>query len=974
MKIADIRGAGYLLALLALLSVPLPVPPAEAGSFHREFRDLLAKTPPGTDVTGLVMLHEQLDTPTLEREISRLGLDSRWRRHEYVIRTAQTLAARTQGDLLRQLEDFRSRGLVRSYESFWITNMVAVDAVPEVFRALEGRSDVGTIFVDKPLELRQGWDDPRQGGRGGERSLSDNLVCVDVQPAWDRGFHGEGRLVGLFDTGADGNHEAFASRWRGAQPGIPWWYAWKDPYTQSTFPWDSGTHGTHVLGIMTGVMPDGTPLGVAPGAQWMAAGVIIGFNVSKIISCYQWAADPDGDPSTIDDVPDVVNNSWGTSDDCDETFWNAIDVIEAAGVVNTIAVDNTGPNPMTVNSPESRAATPTVNWGVGNVDPHQPGYPINIYSGRGPSPCDSVSIKPEVTAPGTQIYSSLPGNAYGYKTGTSMACPHTSGAVAILRQVNPDLTVDEVKTILMSTALDRGDPGEDNTYGWGIIDIGAAVDYALATLPRNPPRSLTAVVDVDSVGLSWERPAKIYQNNPFLRYRLYRAPVGQGFPANPIAELGDTSAVVSYHDDAVPWGDYQYAVTALYQNGESDPSNIADANVILSPPTNLTIHVEADTVHLAWQRPAPIFPGIPLQSYSVWRAAIGEPFPANPIASFPDTSATPGYTDPAVPLGEYHYAVSAVYTAGESGLSNDVQAVIALDPPRGLTSTVDADTVRLAWQGPEHVFQGETLEAFRIYRAAVGDSFPSNPIGSVPASLGVLAYADTSGLAPGRYRYTTTALYSGGESRRSNVVEADLFVPPPRNLTANVVGHTVYLGWLRPSGVSGSNPLRTYRVFRAPLDQPFPQSPLAEFADTSATVSYIDPLVVTGRYHYVVVATYQVSASPPSNEADAYVNAPADANALGTAAAPLRAAPNPFNPITVIHYRPLNGAPLRITICDARGAVVRDLLAASSPSQTDQSIAWDGRDNAGHPTASGMYFVRMSQGGRVQVCRVTLLK
>lgn len=946
----------------------------KAGSLDKAFDDLLASAPPGSDISGLVMLREQIDPRAMDQEMSRQDIRSRWRRHQYVVESAQNLAARTQGDLLRLLEEMRIRGAVRSYESFWVTNMVAVDALPEVFRVLEARADVGTIYVDRPLELREGWDDPRSEKDGDPRTLPDNLFCVNVGPAWDRGYHGEGRLVALFDSGADGNHPAFAARWRGAQPGVPWWAAWKDPYYGTTFPHDSGTHGTHVLGIMTGVKPDGTPIGVAPGAQWIAAGVLIGWNTSAIISCYQWAVDPDGNPSTVDDVPDVINNSWGTSDDCDATFWNAIDLVEAAGIVNTIAVDNTGPYPMSVNSPESRAVTPNVNWGVGNVDPHQPDYPIAATSGRGPSPCDQVSIKPEVTAPGTQIYSSLPNDGYGYKTGTSMACPHTSGAVAILRQVNPDLTVDEIKTILMSTALDRGTPGEDNDYGWGVIDIGAAVDYAYTTLPKYPPRNLSTSVHSNNVLLAWERPERIYMNNPVLRYRLYRAPEGEGFPADPVAEVSDTSAVVSYQDGNLPWGDYQYVVTALFQTGESGPSNVATAHVALSVPNGLTAEVVADTVRLAWGRPDPIDPAFPLQSYHVWRAPEGEPFPPDPIATVSDTAAVVPYADPSLPLGSYHYAVSAVYTGGESARSSEVEAVIALDPPRTLVAVVDADTVRLGWQPPEHILTGETLETYRIYRAVVGDSFPPDPIAVIPASLNVLAYDDTSGLAPGRYRYASTAQYSGGESGRSNEVEADIGVPPPRDLSAAAQGFSVHLAWLRPAGIWTTNPLRSYRVFRAPIDAPFPQDPLAEFADTSAAVAYLDPLVPIGRYHYVVVAAYRAAASPPSNEANAYVNTPAEARDLTAAGFALRAAPNPFNPATVIHYRPMSEAPLRITVCDARGAVVKDLLAAPSPAVVEQSVAWDGRDNAGRPVASGAYFVRMSQRGRTAVCRLTLLK
>ncbi len=163
-------------------------------------------------------------------------------------------------------------------QPFWITNMVAVEALPEVFDILQARDDVGTIFENAPVELRGGWPD-QQPVSNALSTLPDNLICVNVQPAWTAGFHGEGRLVADFDTGADGNHPALASRWRGAQPGVPWWAAWKDPYGSTTFPYDHGIHGTHTLGIMVGQKPDGTPIGVAPGAQWIAAGILIGNSV-----------------------------------------------------------------------------------------------------------------------------------------------------------------------------------------------------------------------------------------------------------------------------------------------------------------------------------------------------------------------------------------------------------------------------------------------------------------------------------------------------------------------------------------------------------------------------------------------------------------------------------------------------------------------------------------------------------------------
>jgi subtilisin family serine protease len=542
---------------------------ARSGELHDGMIDLLARTPSDSLVSGLVMLAEQPNARAMQNRIATLGLSSRWRQHQFIIETAQEIAARSQADLLSTLEAWKRDGAVRSYRSYWITNVVEVEAKPSVFDRLARRPDVGTIYENAPIEIRgaaEGAQAPRPTSL-----LSDDLICVDVAPAWQMGLRGDTRIVASFDTGVDGTHPALAARWRGVYPGVPWYAAWHDPYRQTTFPWDSSSHGTHVTGIMVATMPDGTPIGVAPHASWIAAGILIGYDVGKIIESYQWAIDPDGDPSTIDDVPDVINNSWGTSQDCDPTYWNAIDLVEAAGIVNVIAVDNSGPGYATVNSPESRAETPTVNFGVGSVDPHTPGYPISESSGRGPSPCDMVSIKPEVTAPGVAIYSTIPNGGYSEMSGASMAAPHVSGAVAILRQLNPDLTVDEVKTALMATARDTGPPGEDNTYGWGIIDIGSAVEYVKESLPLYPPRNLLTTVESDTVDLEWVRPERVNPYDPMIAYRIYRSRRDEPYPPTPIAQVQEN--ILRFRDRGLPSGIYRYVVTASYQTGESGPSN-----------------------------------------------------------------------------------------------------------------------------------------------------------------------------------------------------------------------------------------------------------------------------------------------------------------------------------------------------------------------------------------------------------------
>jgi hypothetical protein len=250
-------------------------------------------------------------------------------------------------------------------------------------------------------------------------------------------------------------------------------------------------HGTHTMGTMVG--SDGSDtVGVAPGAQWIAAAVVdrgggIQRTISDLLLAFQWAADPDGNPETTADVPDVVNNSWGIPlgyyPACEATFWEAIDNLEAAGVVCLFAAGNEGSNPSTIRIPGDRVTSNFNSFSVGAVDANSPELPVASFSSRGPSACDNVTIKPEVTAPGVGIRSTSRTGEYTVMSGTSMATPHVAGAVAILRQFNPDATPSEIKLALMNSAHDLGQAGEDNDYGWGVIDIRRAL-YFMPT-PEN---------------------------------------------------------------------------------------------------------------------------------------------------------------------------------------------------------------------------------------------------------------------------------------------------------------------------------------------------------------------------------------------------------------------------------------------------------------------------------------------------------
>ncbi|UCC79696.1 MAG: S8 family peptidase, partial [Candidatus Zixiibacteriota bacterium] len=304
--------------------------------------------------------------------------------------------------------------------------------------------------------------------------VENGLEAIGAPEMWTLGYTGVGRLVANLDTGVDGYHPALIWRWRGNN-GAPWQECWFDNFhPESNYPQDTYGHGTHTMGTITGLgETTGDTIGVAHGALWIAAAR--GTNTSAAL---QWLADPDGDPNTIDDVPDVVSNSWGFSTACLGSFWNEIDNCEAAGIVIVFSAGNRGPGAESVVYPANRNTTPYNTFSVGAVDGHNSNYPIAEWSSRGPSSCDHVSIKPEVVAPGVDIRSSIPGGVYqGGWSGTSMACPHVAGAVALLRQYNPEATPDTIKWALMQSAIDLGNEGEDNTYGHGIINIRAALDF-----------------------------------------------------------------------------------------------------------------------------------------------------------------------------------------------------------------------------------------------------------------------------------------------------------------------------------------------------------------------------------------------------------------------------------------------------------------------------------------------------------------
>ena len=485
------KGLPFILLLLLVQFLPATL--VSAGQLSPGLMAMLDDAPADKPVSVLVHFTDRLDIQDLSARLSHQKA-TRQQRHAEIVFSLKD-AARVQDDLALELDSAVASGSVLGYTQYWITNVMVVYALPDEIHRIALRTDVDYVepnfqaeLID-PVDIRSAPAGSEMDTRG--IGMAPGIDAVRAPETWNvLGINGTGSIIGSLDTGVDGNHPALADRWRGNFADAS--ECWMDVIgSGAAFPSDGHGHGTHTTGTMAGIAPDDT-IGIAPGALWIAANAIDqganpGFD-NDIINCFQWFADPDGNPETIEDVPDVVQNSWGVNEnftgyfDCDERWWDAIDNCEAAGVVVVFSAGNEGPSAGTLRSPADRASTIYNGFSVGSTQYYAP-YSISSFSSRGPTTCGyvdpAVAIKPEVSAPGSDIYSAEPGGGYQYMSGTSMAGPHVSGVVALMRQANPDLEVDIIKQILMDTAVDLGTAGEDNNYGWGIIDAYAAVEACM---------------------------------------------------------------------------------------------------------------------------------------------------------------------------------------------------------------------------------------------------------------------------------------------------------------------------------------------------------------------------------------------------------------------------------------------------------------------------------------------------------------
>lgn len=403
-------------------------------------------------------------TPDIETALAESDPD---RRRQAVVANMQTTAQASQVGALTVLAEREAVGGAADIRSFWIFNGLAAEADLKTILALAALPEVKIVRRDREYHISDRVE-VLPDTFPDAQSVGSNIAQVRADLVWNAlKVDGAGTVVANIDSGVDFLHPALHTRYRGYdQHGLHihscnWFDATGGG---ATYPVDGNGHGTHTMGTIAG----GEGIGVAPGATWIAVRAFDnqGFGLeSWLHAAMQWVVDPGPGCSP----PDVVSNSWSNAWGGTDVFRTDVQVMRAAGIFAPFSAGNDGAGSASIDAPASYPEA----FGVGAVTEEDD---IASFSSRGPSTWYGVELtKPEVSAPGVNVRSSLPGGTYGENDGTSMAAPHAAGLAALMLQADPSLSVDELETIIKETSLPLGASTPNNAYGWGRIDAYAAV-------------------------------------------------------------------------------------------------------------------------------------------------------------------------------------------------------------------------------------------------------------------------------------------------------------------------------------------------------------------------------------------------------------------------------------------------------------------------------------------------------------------
>jgi serine protease AprX len=355
-----------------------------------------------------------------------------------------------------------------AYASFGASSLpvATVEVTRSTLPSLARQPDVLAIMPNQKIHLIQprrinfselSKDEYRNG-------LTWGLQQLDIPRLWER-TQGQGVNVAVLDTGVYSDHPALDERVKE--------FVVIDPLGRrinARPAFDGSCHGTHVCGtIAGGQTEEGVAIGIAPRVNLLVAGVLLGdATLATLVEGIAWA---------VETGADLINMSLGFTY-YEPYFTQIFDLlIHHYGILPVVAIgnDNHGNSSSPGNAYNAFSVGAVESTGGGKVDVafFSSGASL-VFPGKEPS----VVTKPDVVAPGAQVYSCIPPDKqpdrtyiYAYLDGSSMAAPHVTGAAALLMAAVPDAPVTEVMEALRITAKHPAGSAKrpDNRWGYGLI-------------------------------------------------------------------------------------------------------------------------------------------------------------------------------------------------------------------------------------------------------------------------------------------------------------------------------------------------------------------------------------------------------------------------------------------------------------------------------------------------------------------------